>query len=199
MRCLWCNKETGSTLGEIFWEDDLLCSDCRSQWIRWKGVRKIGNLVPEILYKYNSTGSACLRQFKESGDEALKDVFLYRDRNRLKRKYRGWTLLLMPSTEKKRRQRGFSHLEEMYGSLGLPMLECFEKTEDTEQKGLDYEERQYIGIRLKDQALPERIVLADDVITTGATLRSALACIDRKKHRIRVLSVFGVSTETGIP
>ncbi|MBQ2689120.1 MAG: hypothetical protein IJG05_03480 [Solobacterium sp.] len=199
MRCLWCGKEKGTALGEIFWEDDLLCSGCRRQWIRWKEVRRIHTVVPEILYRYNHMGSACLRQFKETGDEALKDVFLYRERNRLKRKYHGWTLLLMPSTPEKLQQRGFIHLEEMYGSLGLPMRDCFEKTAETEQKLLDYTERQSIGIRLKEAEFPERRVLVDDVITTGATLRSALSCIDRKKHRVRILSVFCVSGDTGIP
>ena len=100
--------------------------------------------------------------------------------------------MMMPSTKKKTEARGFSHLKSMFECLGLPCLEPFEKTEDISQKALGRSARQEMigAIRLKkDAVLPEKIILCDDTVTTGATLKGALKCLDQKQHTIRICTV----------
>ena len=188
----------GSTVGEMLWEEDQLCHTCRGKWIRAGSGHRFSGCRTEILYLYNQDTASVLLQYKEMGDEALKDVFLCRDRKRLSLKYRGSTLVLMPSREEKVRERGFPHLRKMFEQLDLPMLDCFEKTDPRDQKELSYEERQTIVLKLKNVTLPEKIVLVDDVITTGATMRAALSCVKDRCGSVRILAVFAVAGEHGI-
>ena len=193
MKCLLCGRQMQeSSLSDLIFGNDLLCRKCRGEWQR-KDIAFLLDGVPlDSFYVYNAAFSACLIQYKECGDEALKDVFLSQVKNRLRRRYRGFTLLMMPSTQKKTEARGFSHLKSMFECLGLPCLEPFEKTEDISQKAMGRSARQEMitAIRLKkDIQLPEKIVLCDDTVTTGATLKGALKCLDQKKHTIRICTV----------
>ncbi|MDY3234986.1 MAG: hypothetical protein SOW94_10610, partial [Erysipelotrichaceae bacterium] len=121
--------------------------------------------------------------------EALKPVFLYPYRKYLKKKYRGYTILCMPSTMEKMEQRGFSHLPGMLEDAGLPILEPFLKCRPIDQKKKTRTERLALShaIVLKPgMKLPEKLLLADDVLTTGSTMRGALSCLDQTHHKIRI-------------
>lgn len=181
MRCLMCGKPmTKETFADLFREEDVLCADCRDGWKRISRRFRFRGRKAFALYEYNAAFSSCLLQFKECGDEALKTVFLYPDRRLLKRMYRGRTLLLLPSSEEKEKERGFSHLRELFEGIGLPMTEPFLKTGEKSQKSLGRKERHEMarGIILKPGvALPRRCVLADDVITTGSTMKGALSVL----------------------
>lgn len=197
MKCLLCGKSTGSSSMPLIsmFSDDPLCYDCRKQWKPYRGSRDIEGIPVDILYDYRSGYSSALIQYKECGDEALKDIFLYPYISRIRWKYRGCTLLLMPSANEKVRQRGFDHLKEMFACLNMPMLSPFEKRREIDQKGGTRSSRSAMSgnIMLKEGAeLPRKILLVDDVITTGSTLRGALHCIDKQQHRIRILCAGGV-------
>ena len=191
MRCLMCGEPIrNDSLEDLFRPEDVLCSRCRSEWKRIDQHSKLNGIPVYVLYEYNEAFSSCLLQYKECLDEALKPAFLFPDRNRLKRMYRGMTLLLMPSTREKQAERGFSHLAGIFEGLGLPMIEAFEKTAEIDQKGKHRAERMKLetGIRLKrDIRLPKRIVLADDVITTGSTIKGALRCLP-EGHDVRIFA-----------
>ena len=197
MKCLLCGKRTGSSSMPLIsmFSDDPLCYDCRKLWKPYQGKREIEGIRAEILYDYRSGYRSALIQYKECGDEALKDIFLYPHISMIRRKYRGYTLLLMPSAKEKVRQRGFDHLEEMFACLNMPMMSPFEKLREIDQKGGGRSRRSVMtgNIILKEGViLPEKILLVDDVVTTGSTLRGALHCIDVQKHRIRILCAGGV-------
>ena len=181
MRCLMCHKPLRrDSFSTLFQKEDVLCADCRGTWKRIETRFRFSGRNGFALYAYEGGFSECLLQYKELCDEALKPVFLMQDRNRLRRMYKGRTLVLLPSSEEKQASRGFSHLAGMFECLGLPMLEPFEKTDPVSQKKRSRTERTAMvsGIRLKSGVrIPEKIVLADDVITTGSTMKGALAAL----------------------
>ncbi len=195
-----CGNEIGEgkSLEELFYYDDVLCVSCRNTWRRNRKHFRLDGIPSESRWDYQGGFRDALLQFKECGDEALKPVFLYPDRKYLKYRYRGYTILCMPSTREKMEQRGFSHLPEMLEEAGLPILEPFLKINQTEQKKKTRAERLAAShaIMLKPEIrLPEKILLADDVLTTGSTLRGALSCLDRSHHRIRIF-VFALVPRT---
>ena len=193
MRCLLCGKpmEEGS-LKDILLSDDVICSDCRRTWIHQRRHFTVEGVKAESDYVYRSGFSSCLLQYKECGDEALKDVFLYEVKKRLKREYRGWTLCMMPSSATKLEMRGFSHLKEIFLSTQLPVMEPFIKNNETAQKKASFAGRQQMSeaVSLKEGiVLPEKIVLCDDVITTGATLKGALHCLDQSRVQVQIYTI----------
>ncbi len=192
MKCLMCGKdfdENGS-LREILFEEDLLCETCRSGWKENKRNDKVGQYRMKSSWIYNDAFKTCLIQYKEAGDEALKDIFLYPVKKDVRKYLKGYTLLLMPSTKEKLEQRGFSHLKYMFSCLKLPMLDPF--ITEQNQKGKSLKERNAIGksMYLKENIkLPYKIALVDDVYTTGSTIRGALDCINQKQHKIKIYTV----------
>lgn len=198
MRCCMCGKKLGeSGLRDILYGEDCLCTSCRRQWLHVPQHFLVNGIPSDSDYLYHSGFSSCLIQYKECGDEALKDAFLFEVREKLYRRYRGWSLCLMPSSQEKMAERGFSHLHEMFQCIGLPILEPFEKSGSTVQKELDYQSRQQMksAIVLKEGfTLPKKIVLCDDVITTGATLKGALRWIDLGLHQVRIYTAAADNT-----
>lgn len=203
MRCLMCGKEKGEgSLRDILFSDDPLCSACRRDWQRKKIRYRISGIPAEAFYVYNQAFSSALIQFKECGDEALKDIFLYEVRHEIRMKYRGYTFLRMPSAESRTAQRGFDHLEEMLESLHVRTDAPFRKIRDITQKSSGKRQRNRME---RDIAAKEgyrwdrKIVLFDDVVTTGATMRGALSCIDDPKVKIRIVSAAANSRLIKLP
>lgn len=193
MRCLLCGCEMQQgSLRDILFNEDIICEACRSKWERKKIDFRLDGIRVRSDYVYNDAFSECLIQYKECCDEALKDVFLYRIKDVIRKRYKGYTVCLMPSSTTKLAVRGFNHLAGMYESLGMKMIEPFEKVEEKDQKGAGRMERRNMehGIQLKpDVQLPKKLLLCDDTITTGSTLKGALRVLDHNSHRIEIYCV----------
>lgn len=193
MRCLMCGKELGeSSFRDIVVGEDPLCSACRKQWEKKHIAFVLDGVSGEADYVYNDAFSSALIQFKECGDEALKDIFLYEVKNKIKRKYRGYTLCYMPSSLEKINSRGFSHLQEMFSCLNMEILDPFFKNTNVSQKENPGYLRKNMSheIQLKHGVvLSKKLLLVDDTITSGATLKGAIACLSTQQHKIRIYCV----------
>ncbi len=192
MRCLLCHKEMGSDdLYDLLLSQDVLCHSCRRKWQRRDISFEVGGKKGYAPYVYEENFAHCLIQFKEVGDEALQDIFLWNLKEKLHRKYRGYTLCLMPSSLSKQERRGFSHLERMFACLQLHTIEPFEQIVDFNQKNMPakYRKEMAYNIRWKGEYdIPKKILLCDDTITTGSTLQGALSCL-KEKAEIQILCV----------
>lgn len=193
MRCLLCMKEMGKgNLKDVLFNEDIICEECRSGWCKKEISFMMDGVRVRSDYVYNEAFSSCLIQYKECYDEALKDVFLYKVKKKLRHRYKGYTLCMMPSSKNKLEERGFSHLKEMFMCIGLPVLEPFEKKDDRDQKQKGFLERMKMQNDIclkKGMQLPQKIVLCDDTITTGATLKGALSAFDHASHNVEIYCV----------
>lgn len=140
-------------------------------------------------YEYEAFFEKLIFQVKESKDETLAPVFLYPYRNHLKRICVGKTVILVPSSAKKTKQRGFDVLRSLYQGAGIKLLSPYEK-DDVKQSRRSADQRSRIKnhLRLIHPELIEGkdLVLLDDVCTTGHTLK---ACIDLAKPLAKSISV----------
>ena len=143
-RCLWCGGPllNGCTISEMMFADDSLCGVCRSQLTPVSHQVKLGGLTVRGLVVYDEAFMKMLVQYKECMDEALQDVFLQPWCAALRRRYRHFTLVPMPSSRAKREKRGFDTIPQLFSGLGLPIVELLEKTEDYVQQGSAFQRRQ---------------------------------------------------------
>lgn len=86
----------------------------------------------------------------------------------------------VPATAEAFARRGFDHMElvsrELAGALGLPLADCLVRSESRDQRALGREGRAANlrgSVRVADDVSGARILLVDDVCTTGASVREA--------------------------
>ena len=177
-RCLWCGGPLirGRSFLQLMTCNDELCGQCRSLLKPYGRTVVIEGLSVYALYVYDENFMKFLVQYKECMDEALKDVFVSPYLYPLKRRTAGKTLVVMPSSVEKRELRGFDTLKQLYGLLDRPFADLLEKGKNFQQSGNPEQRKKNAEtIRLKDKvAVPQgKMILVDDVVTTGSTLLAA--------------------------
>ena len=191
VRCLYCDEPIVSyTLRSFLLKDDELCPSCRKALKVNRKMIPLGDFEAESFFEYDSLFRSLLLQFKECHDEALKDVFLYDLSEYLELRYHGYQLLFVPSSQKKRKERGFDHLEEIFSGVRLKRAKGLRMKEDLCQEGKDVQERsRMIGNYVYEGESLNKILIVDDVITTGSTLKGAYLCMKNRARQIKVLSL----------
>lgn len=192
-RCLMCEQSVNAKQDFYRWLkcDSLLCGECLS---KWQPIRKTCNhngMKLHILYEYNDFIENMLFQYKEGMDVALRTSFLHEDRRYIEKRYKGYTMLLMPSSQEKTKERGFHALKEMSAALHMKKLQPFYKCENRKQSMLNYEERlnihKIIGLDDSVKLPKKKLLLFDDVCTSGATLLSAFQLLKQKNIQAEAL------------
>lgn len=189
MRCKLCDEQINSiSLYDIFFERDVLCHECRSKMNFKRRIYHFKDLEIEYFYDYNPAFQTLLLQYKECYDEALYDAFLYKIDNYINLRYLGYKLLLAPSSIRKKEKRGFDHLEKMFNSVCLDRVEGLKIVKDINQHGKSFFQRSemennyiYEGPKL------DKVLIVDDVCTTGSTIRGIYKAIKPYAHKIRIL------------
>ncbi len=192
-RCRICFRDIHHHQDFYHWlkPDHLICGACRNEWNRLDRIVTWQDLSIHILYEYNDVLENLLFQYKEGGDVALRDVFFFDTKRMIERRYHDYTIVLMPSSDEKNEERGFYALKEMVSQVSLPQETPFYKSENRKQSTLSYAERQNIAdvIRLRDtkQYKNRKLLLVDDVCTSGATLHCAYRLLKPYTNHIRAL------------
>ena len=100
-------------------------------------------------------------------------------------------LVVVPARKQALRERGFDHMKEVGLRLskrcGLPLLDILRTVDRSDQRGLSASSRQQNmkgsfafnpqGLLRTAGVMPERVILVDDVLTTGATLMAAASVL----------------------
>ena len=191
MNCLYCDRPIRSyTLRSILWKEDELCPDCRRKLRVSRRIIDMKEFKVETFFEYDGFFREFLLQYKECHDEALKDVFLYDLKEYIEIRYRPYHLIFIPSSRKKKAERGFSHLEEMFRTVQLKRISGLEMKREMSQEGKNSSEREeMINNFVYKGPFTDRILLLDDVLTTGSTLKGAFHCLKPYSSDIKVLSL----------
>ena len=185
-KCLLCHKrlQDNQTLLQYILADRLCCSCRRSLKIQ-RRTFYLQDLKVTCFGVYEGELADALLQYKECMDEALKDIFLFDVKEWISWHYRFCVLLCAPSSEQRLEKRGFQHVHELFRQCGIPVLDCFVKTQDISQKQASLKDRNKIQDHLafkKGVSLPEkRVILIDDTVTTGNTLLSLQKLIGKDR------------------
>ena len=143
------------------------------------------------IYFYNEKIQEILYQFKGCKDYELRTVFLEYYKEYLNYKFSGYIMIPAPSYEKSNEERGFNHVQEIFGVLNLKMMKCIHKIKQVKQADLTTKEREEIGsvLQIDDVNLRgKKILLVDDVFTTGSTIKAMIKLVKEKGAKnIKVL------------
>ena len=188
-RCLYCDKEIRTySLYHLFIEEDELCQDCRQDLeLRIRHFKTEG-MDCIAFYEYDSLFKTLLLQYKECYDEALKSVFLYRIDVCIRLRYAGYRILYVPSSQRKREQRGFDHLKLIFEPLGFKEVKGLRMKEELIQEGKSLNERKkMIGNYIYEGPYVSKVLIVDDIATTGSSLMAVKKAMEGHCGKMKAL------------
>ncbi len=180
-----------NTFHSLLCKHATICHECLLKFSPVLNTFKVDDVECFHIYFYNEKVQELLYQFKGCYDYELYSVFLEYYSSYLNIKFRGYEIVPAPSSKKSDKERGFNHVEEMFKTLRLKMNKCIHKTKQRKQADLTTKEREKIGeyLVIDDVDLSnKKILLVDDVYTTGSTIKSMIQLIKQKgAKKIKVL------------
>ena len=178
-KCLICNKVIEENFNSLFSENKKICYECYNNFKIRNTRFKICGVDGVILYWYDDFFKDILYKYKGCFDYVLKDIFLDYNVDCLKKKYKGYSVVLAPSNKEDEIKRGFNHLEEIFKCLKLPIIKCFKKSKKWKQSDKKYSERVQIQkiIKIDKTCLMgvKRVLVVDDVLTSGSTIKTLIS------------------------
>lgn len=163
-----------------------VCQDCRY----WE---KLGLSVDhKSLYDYTDEMAAYFNQYKFQGDYLLRKVFAKELKLYLSA-YSDYTLVPIPLGPKRLAERGFNQVEGILEAAGLtyqPLLGKMDTQRQSEKSRKERLEAEQVFYLLEEKPLPEKIILIDDIYTTGASIQLAKRILMKNgKKRIKSFSI----------
>ena len=161
-RCIICSMPLVS--------EQRVCMRCRNHEYEFKcnySLFVYSGLVKELIYQYKTKG---MRNLSWLFAEHLAAV--------LKNQYPGLPIVPVPYRPKRKRTRGWDQVECITSILkrkyGVRTIKMLRRRNSVPQKYLNYEERKRnltdkISLNRLNTAIPNTVMLIDDIFTTGAT------------------------------
>ncbi|GAX47892.1 ComF family protein [Pseudolactococcus reticulitermitis] len=193
--CLLCHK----TLTPFFQFSDIflsrkpretVCPDCWAQFEviserhcqicykpdidgRCRDCQQITDpILHQAIFHYNAFAKAYFQHYKFQGDFRLRAAFNTVLASRLKNQ----TIVPIPVSPERLQSRGFNQVTGFLSSAKLPYLDLLTKQETRHQSHKTRSERLASDnpfIMKEHVAIPDKLVIFDDIYTTGTTLRQA--------------------------
>lgn len=146
-----------------------ICKDCQ----HWQ---KQGNTVQHTaLFQYTASMADYFSRYKFQGDYLLRKVFASSLKSQLS-SYSDYTIVPIPLSPERLAERGFNQVEGLLEAAGLPYQSLLGKRDSQKQSSKTRQERlqaEQVFYLLEEKELPDKIILFDDIYTTGATIQLA--------------------------
>ncbi len=194
--CKICFKKIEDySLYNLVHKRNILCEECFNKFEAKFIHFKIGNIHGLSLYEYTDFIKELIYKFKGCYDYELKDVFLFRYISYLKLKYYGYNIVFVPSYYIDDERRGFNHVKAVFKNLKLKEIDILKKISNHKQSDHSYKGRRMIhdviSIDKKVCLKGKKILLVDDIFTTGSTLLTSIELLKKqgaKKIEILVIA-----------
>lgn len=189
-----CKPIKVDSLFPLFRKDVNVCHRCLEK-LKPKFIKfNVDGAQALAIYNYDDELKNFIYLFKGCADIELSGIFLNRYKKELSLFYKGYTIVPVPSYYLDDEKREFNHVVEIFKNLNLPMEKLIYKSgkfKQAEHNSLirnqvsDYLELLKI-VDLKDK----KILLVDDVFTTGSTMRACLKLIRSLKPKdVKILVI----------
>ncbi len=180
--CLICSKPLLANISVFqIIHNSPLCQSCMDKFKIINQTISFYHYPLHILYEYNDFFKELLYQYKGQYDYALKEVFLIFYKEQFKQKFKDYIIVVAPSYENDNVIRGFSPIENIALTFSSHIFTGLYKTEKYKQSDLTFEQRRQvskkISIKNKEMLKGKKVLLLDDVLTSGETLKKCLELI----------------------
>ncbi len=186
--CKSCMQEIRTSPIRYLLENDVvLCDECISEIKKEMVIKETFGIKCMFLSKYDGIMKSWLMNFKEYGDIELSRCFLYVFLPWIRLYFHDYVFLPLPSSKKRVEKRGFSHLCEILKASHLEFVDALESKasgEQKEKKGSKRNDDKQIHLNgHKIELTNRKIVLFDDVMTSGATFEQSLHALRKIKTK----------------
>lgn len=183
--CKICFKRiSDNSLYNLTKRNNILCEECFNKMHAKFVSFKIGNTKGLSIYEYTDFIKELIYKFKGCYDYELKDVFLYRYLSYIKLKYHGFYIVYVPSYHIDDERRGFNHVKAIFKSLKLKELPILKKKTAHKQSDQSSLGRRQIKdvIEIDENTIlkDKKVLLVDDIMTTGSTLLTSIELLKSK-------------------
>jgi predicted amidophosphoribosyltransferase len=187
-RCLGCHKLSS-----------IICTYCSMEWRKSKYLTQLPALTVHSTILYTPVAAKIILAAKENGaasaDNLLIDAIMWQIQN-LQVNSNNIRLVPIPSSKRSIRNRGRSFIidiaQQISQQTGIPVLDCLNLTGKTiDQSRLNRKQRlenMKGAISMKAVARGE-LLLIDDVITTGATLKEAARALNSQGFHAQISAI----------
>lgn len=181
-RCSYCDKEL---------DQGIMCSDCQN----WQTIYGEKILHNHALYRYNSAFHDLMVAYKRRGDYVLREVLQELCVNYL-RKTSYDLYVPVPTSPEHQVRRQFDTISAIYGNI-LPLTPLLTKESGSHAQGEKNKEERLKtpqsflvdkNIRIKENIVSGKVLILDDIYTTGRTLYHARDCLQQDFPEMQIES-----------
>lgn len=176
----------------LFDDGVCICPKCQDELNPRFISYKVDNYKALAVYEYTPFIKNIIYLYKGCFDYELNETFLNLYIKEIKIRFHGYKIIPIPSYIEDDKKRGFNHVLEAFKKVGLEVLPIIEKTAHQKQADQTAKKRKEIGkyLALKEKINLEntKVLIVDDIYTTGSTMRATINMIERLNPKdIKVL------------